>query len=283
MPSSTSNLWTPHQHRDPLGKQLGTHCTSAFWEKSEAPLPPPMRRCHFIHPKQLSPFPERLQLPYPNGEILSSYDEDVSFIRDHFTAWVKAGPNDTLERHMVDVRKAFAEFREASVQRQEASPQEYFFDRSVLNRSSFQKRPSVYNWNPGTLGLYIMQPDKVEVEPCFVVAALIIRAQAQDIAVNRESTMKPYLPLSIRFRRFKKPTHVSPIARNRSGSHNGVGPGGIGRAQSAKASSMTLILLLLSRRHAAPLKSPATRSTFSLSITARIVRMSFFPMPRFLA
>ena len=23
MPSSTSNLWTPHQHRDPLGKQLG--------------------------------------------------------------------------------------------------------------------------------------------------------------------------------------------------------------------------------------------------------------------
>ena len=44
-----------------------------------------------------------------------------SFIRDHFTAWVKADPNDTLERHMVDVRKAFAEFREASVQRQEAT------------------------------------------------------------------------------------------------------------------------------------------------------------------
>ena len=29
-----------------------------------------------------------------------------------------------------------------------------------------------------TLGLYIMPPDKVEVEPCFV-AALISRAQAQ--------------------------------------------------------------------------------------------------------
>ena len=49
-----------------------------------------------------------------------------------------------------------------------------------------------------------------------MVAALIIRAQAQDIAKKRESTMKPYLPLSIGFRRFKKPTHVSPIARNRT-------------------------------------------------------------------
>ena len=33
-----------------------------------------------------------------------------------------------------------------------------------------------------TLGLKIMPSDKVEVEPCFVLAALIIRAQAQDIA-----------------------------------------------------------------------------------------------------
>ena len=63
-----------------------------------------------------------------------------------------------------------------------------------------------------------MPSDKVEVEPCFVVAALIIREQAQDITENREGTMKPYLPQSIGFRRLKKPTHVSPIARNRSGS-----------------------------------------------------------------
>ena len=59
------------------------------------------------------------------------------------------------------------------------------------------------------------------------------------------------------------------------------GPKGIGRAQSAKASSMVLILFLLSHRHAAPLKAPATRFTFSSSITARMLRMSFFPMPRF--
>ena len=39
----------------------------------------------FVHPKQLSPFPERLKLPCPDEEILSSYEEDVSFIRDGFT------------------------------------------------------------------------------------------------------------------------------------------------------------------------------------------------------
>ena len=158
--SSMSNLGTPHQHRDPLGKQLGnpmrhlealrnTQGTSAFWENSEAPLPLPKRRCNFIHPKQLSPFPERLELQYPDGEILSGYEEDVSFFRDRFTTLVKADPNDTSERPLVDVRKAFAEYREASVRRQEAPSQEYFFVSSVPNRSSVHQRLSVYNWNPG--------------------------------------------------------------------------------------------------------------------------------------
>ena len=47
-----------------------------------------------------------------------------------------------------------------------------------------------------------------------------------------------------------------------------LGQGGVGKAQSAKASSMVLT-------------SPATRSTRSPSITARIVRMSFFAIPLF--
>ena len=68
------------------------------------------------------------------------------------------------------------------------------------------------------------------------------------------------------------------------GPHNGGVPGGIGRAQRTKASSMMLILFMLSHRHAAPLKSPAIKSTFSkASLTALLVRTSFFPMPRFLA
>ena len=69
-----------------------------------------------------------------------------------------------------------------------------------------------------TLGLFIVSPDKVEVEPCFVVAALIGRAQAQDFVRNGESTVKPNFPMLIRFRRFKKPTNVSPAAWDRPGS-----------------------------------------------------------------
>ena len=62
---------------------------------------------------------------------------------------MKADPNVTLERHMVDVRKAVAGYRESAVRRQETPAREYFFDNSVPNRSSVQKRRSIYNWNPG--------------------------------------------------------------------------------------------------------------------------------------
>ena len=57
-----------------------------------------------------------------------------------FTSWVTADPKDTSERHVVDGRKAFGENREASVRRQDAPAQGYFFDSSVPNRSSVQKR-----------------------------------------------------------------------------------------------------------------------------------------------
>ena len=101
----------------PTWKLSGTEDTSDFWEN---------RRRLFVHPKQLSPFPERLKLPYPDEEILSGYEEDVSFIRDGFTTWVEADSNITLERHVVDVRKALAEYREASARRHDTPAQQFF-------------------------------------------------------------------------------------------------------------------------------------------------------------
>ena len=62
----------------------------------------------------------------------------------------------------------------------------------VRRRPFFQEDPLIMFL---TLGLYVMPPDKVDVEPCFVVAALIGRAQAQDFMRNGESTIKPYLPV----------------------------------------------------------------------------------------
>ena len=107
------------------------------------------RVCNFFHTQQLSPFLERLKIPYPDEEILSGCEESVSFMRDGFTTWVKADFNTILERHAVDVRKALAKYREASVRRHDTSTQEYHFDSNVPNRSSVQKRLSIYSWNPG--------------------------------------------------------------------------------------------------------------------------------------
>ena len=53
---------------------------------------------------------------------------------------------------------------------------------------------------------------------------------------------------------------VHSVPRVDPGLHHGVGPGGAGKAQSVKASSIGLRLFLLRCCHAVPLKSPATKS-----------------------
>ena len=132
------------------GNSRGTQGTSAFWEMSGVPLLPKKHMCNFIHPEQYGPFPDRLNcLPYPDEEILSGYEEDVSSIRDGFTACVKTEFATILERHTVDNRKVHAVFREASARKHVTSYQEYHFDKDVPNRSPVQKRLGIYNCNPG--------------------------------------------------------------------------------------------------------------------------------------
>ena len=70
------------------------------------------------------------------------------------------------------------------------------------------------------------------------------------------------------------------------GLHKGAGLGGTGWFVSAKASSVVLMSrrsLPHGRRQAAPLKSPATKSTCNSCITVRTASDNFFPVPRFLA
>ena len=93
----------------PTWELLGHQDTASFLEKTETPLPHPKRWCNFIHPMQLSPFPERLVLPFPSGELLSGYEDVVSCGQDRYTVWVQTDPDVTLERHMVDVHKAVAQ------------------------------------------------------------------------------------------------------------------------------------------------------------------------------
>ena len=149
-PSAPSSSWQAGGEYDtPIWKLSGTQGTASFWERTEAPLPHPRPRCSFIRPKQLSPFPERMKLPFSSDEILSGYEDIVSSGTDQFITWVKTDPDVTLVRHMVDVQKAVADFREASERRHDTSSQAYRFDKNVPNRSLVQKRLSIYNWNPG--------------------------------------------------------------------------------------------------------------------------------------
>ena len=92
------------------------HDKECFWERIEAPLPPlrPRPKCDFIHPQQLSHFPERLELPFSSDDILSGYEELDSSGNDLFTPWARLGEHEILVEHMVDIEKATAEFREAS-------------------------------------------------------------------------------------------------------------------------------------------------------------------------
>ena len=77
-----------------------TQDTASSWEKVEAPLPLPSLRSYSFHTKQISSFPERLELPFLPDEILSGlpflpdkilsgYEDDVSSGNDLFTMWKK--------------------------------------------------------------------------------------------------------------------------------------------------------------------------------------------------
>ena len=56
-----------------------------------------------IHPRQLSPFPERLVLPFSNDEIQSGYEEFDFSGTGLFTSWVKMSGHEILVQHMVDI------------------------------------------------------------------------------------------------------------------------------------------------------------------------------------
>ena len=145
---------TPRPSRQPdslpweLTRSQGT---AYFWESIDAPLPPlrPRPKCNFIHPRQLSPFRERQELPFSNDEILCGYEEIVSSGTDLFAAWVKVSPYEVLVQHMVDIQRATADFREASERRPATSSQTNSINKHFATRSIVQKTLSIYNWNPG--------------------------------------------------------------------------------------------------------------------------------------
>ena len=138
---ASSLLWEPAKPHDEV----------CFWERIEAPLPPlrPRPKCYFIHPRQLSPFLERLVLPFSNEVILSGYEELDSSGNDLFISWAKLSEHEILVEHMVDIEKDTAEFREASERKHATSSHMNRSSERFTTRSIVERRLSIYNWNPG--------------------------------------------------------------------------------------------------------------------------------------
>ena len=101
----------------------------------------------------------------------------------------------------------------------------FVFAVMVRRRLFFQEDPSIVFL---TVKLFIAPRDEVAAEPCFVVATLASRADTKSFMVNGECD-------SGGLRNPQTSAHVPGIDPRL---HNGVGPGSIGKAQSAKASSM---------------------------------------------
>ena len=137
-----SNIWETAKPQD----------KACFWERVEAPLPPlqPRPKCDFTHPRQLNPFPEHLELPFSNDEILFGYEEFDSSGNDLFTSWAKLSEREILGQHMVDIdEKATAAFREASERKPATSSHKNSSSKHFATRPIVQRRLSIYNWNPG--------------------------------------------------------------------------------------------------------------------------------------
>ena len=77
--SSPKSSWQAVGEPDaPTWKLSGTQGTSAFWEKSEAPLPFQKRVCNYLHPKQHSPFLRTSEIAVSPDVEASARRHDIS-------------------------------------------------------------------------------------------------------------------------------------------------------------------------------------------------------------
>ena len=87
------------------------------------------------------------------------------------------------------------------------------------------------------IGPFVAPIYKIKMKPCFMMATLIIRSQAECFPRDGEGTMFVHFPKALRTRWFEKSTDVCQLFGMDPGPHHGVGPGGVGKAQSEKAIS----------------------------------------------
>ena len=116
---------------------------------SSEQVPAPTERIipEVVHPVQYGIVPERITLPRPDDEILSSYEEDVSSYG--YAIWGTADPGFALMRYLVTSVSAKPVYRSGHNRRHSSPEPECRFESNVPNRLLEQTRLSKLSWNPG--------------------------------------------------------------------------------------------------------------------------------------
>ena len=132
-----------------LENQTCHHENAVFWEPLAAPLLLKKPRLQFFIQSNSALFPNDKYcriLTKRSHPVMRKTSRPYEMV---FSARVKTDPENTLRRHIVDVKEANAAFRKAPGRQLYIFCQQYYFHNNVLNRLTEQKKLSVYNWNPG--------------------------------------------------------------------------------------------------------------------------------------
>ena len=100
-----------------------------------------------VHPVQCGITPKRPLLRHSDTDILSYIDEEISSIRNGYTAWVMSDPSTTLERHLARKGCAKSIFHEAY--ERNFSPAQIPLRQQCAKLLPEQTRISILSWNPG--------------------------------------------------------------------------------------------------------------------------------------
>ena len=157
----------------------------------------------------------------------------------------------------------------------------FLFAVVVRRRAFFQEDPSIVFF---AVWLFVAPFDKVEVEPGFVMATLVSRAETQSFMVNGECAELTNFPLSIRIRRFEESTNVRPLTWNCPRSPTmvwGHGQSAIFSIQKKVSSSSMSFCLPHSNGKPLYVFSPHRRlSVGGSSVLTRSRKITFFIMPQ---
>ena len=146
--NASKGSWVLRTHVFKQPNELAAHKPLVV-EPQDEPAPSKPIELEVPHAVQYGIKPKRLPLPHTDEKFFSGIDEDVSFIRDGYTAWAMSDPFTALWHHLAS-NWMCQNPSSARPLKEDFSPQpKYRFDNNAPNRSVQQTRICILSWNLG--------------------------------------------------------------------------------------------------------------------------------------